>query len=120
MSTHPIPSPSGDLEDSFRWERLETIKQLCRVYLREPENVTDDGTTISLVFTPDLTAQQTTLLGNLIAYSGILRITPSEFAAIQSDIDGLTTYQGIATPTLAQTVLAVKAQNRIWKALLRS
>lgn len=119
MSTHPIPNVAGDTQDSIRWDRLAAIKRLCLVYLREPESVTDDGATISLVFTPDLTAGQTAVLRRLVALSGLMRLTPEEWAAIEPDIAGLTTFQGLPTPTLAQTVLAVKAQSRILRALLR-
>ena len=39
---------------------------------------------------------------------------------MQPDIDGLRTYQGLASPILAQTVQAVKAQSRILRALLKN
>jgi hypothetical protein len=46
-------------------------------------------------------------------------IDPDEWEAIESDIAGLKTYQGIASPTAAQTAQAVKAQSRILRAILR-
>lgn len=47
-------------------------------------------------------------------------LTPNERNGIQSDIDLLVAFQGIATPTLAQTAAATKAQSRILRAILRS
>lgn len=47
-------------------------------------------------------------------------MTINERNAIQSDIDLLVTFQGIATPTLAQTAAATKSQSRILRAILRS
>jgi len=120
MSIHPVPSPVGDAEDAIRWQRMSDIKRLCAVYLRAPSDVTDDGTTLALVFTPDLTAPQSAILDRLIALSGLMRITPAEWQAIEPDIAGLVTYQGLANPTLAQTVLAVKAQSRILRAIIRN
>lgn len=119
MSTHPIPSPGNDPADSIRWERLEALRNLCRRFLREPESVTDDGETLSLVFTPDLTAPQTAVLNRLIAISGLLRITPAEWAAIEPDIDNARLYLNVATPTLVQTAGMMKGLIRVLRVLLR-
>lgn len=119
MSTHPIPSAATDLLDSIRWDRAFEIQRLALAHLGREAVVIGDGTTLSLVFTPDLTAPEVTTLRALIRISGLMRITPAEMTALEPDIDGLVTFQGVTTPTLAQTVSAVKAQSRIWRALLR-
>lgn len=55
-----------------------------------------------------------------IARAAKAELTPNERNGIQSDIDLLVTFQGIASPTLAQTAAATRAQSRILRALLRS
>jgi hypothetical protein len=119
MSVHPIPSPANDPADSIRWARVEELKRLCRVYLREPTNVTDDGTTLSLVFTPDLTVIEAATLNRLVAISAITRITPTEWEAIEPDLTLLRTYAGTAVPTLTQTATVTKSIIRVLRALLR-
>ena len=102
-------------------ERDFAVQALCAKYLRPCELVSDDTTT-SYVFTPPLSAAEQITLNRIIkiANAAVVGITPAEWQALESDIDGLITYQNIASPTLAQTVLAVKAQSRILKAILRS
>jgi len=96
----------------------DIITRCQRLGLRLPENQGVPGAAQrTLVWTPDLTSAEQVLLKN--AGSAVF-LTAAEAAAIQPDIDGLVTYQGIANPTLAQTVLAVKAQSRILRAILRS
>jgi hypothetical protein len=119
MSTHAIPSPANDPQDSIRWQRAIEAQRLALVHIGREPVITDDGTTLSLVFTPDLSAPQTTTLRAIIRLSGLMRVTPAELVAIESDITGLVTFQGLASPTLAQAVAAVKAQSRILQALLR-
>lgn len=119
MSTHAIPPANGDVPDQIRWTRLSAIRDLCRAYLREPEDVTDDGTTLTLVFTPDLTGPQTQALNRIIRISGAMHITPTEWAAIEPDLSGLQTYLGIATPTSAQHKLAIDAMIHVVKVMLR-
>ena len=97
------------------------VQNLCAQYLRPCELVSDNAGT-SYVFTPPLSAAEQTTLNRIvkIANAAVVGITPAEWQALEPDIDGLITYQGLPTPTLAQTVLAVKAQSRILKAILRS
>lgn len=119
MSIHPIPSPASDPTDSLRWERLAEVRRLCAIHLREPSNVTDDGTTLSLVFTPDLTAGEAATLARLLAISGLVRVTPAEWATIEPDIANARAYLNVATPTLAQTAGMVKSLIRVLRVLLR-
>jgi hypothetical protein len=119
MSVHPIPSPTNDPADSMRWDRVEQIRRLCRVYGREPTHVIDDGTTLSLVFEPDLTPAQETMLRRLIRISGMLRITPAEWANIEDDLTTGIAFVQNAVPTNAQSVAAVKSLWRVLGALLR-
>lgn len=119
MSTHAIPSPANDPEDSIRWQRAMEVQRLARVHIGREPVITDDGTTLSVTFTPDLTAQEQAALKAIIRITGLVRVTPQEMAALDGDIDGLATYLGLANPTAAQTVLAVKAIIRCLRALLR-
>lgn len=61
------------------------------------------------------------VLGPILQFwrSGITGITFAEWQALDNDLSGLRTYQGVASPTLAQTVAATKAQNRVLAAILR-
>ena len=100
------------------------VVALCRIYLRDPNGfATDDITNDPIItFVPPLTSVEQTTYNRLLnlAKSLVDGITFAEWQAIEPDIAGLVTYQGLASPTLAQTVLAVKAQSRILRALLRN
>lgn len=100
------------------------VRDLCVLYLRAPDGIATDSVTGApiVVFVPPLTATEQTTYDRIlrVASSLVVGITPTEWVAIQSDIDGLVTFQGLATPTLAQTVLAVKAQSRILRAILKN
>jgi hypothetical protein len=100
------------------------LVELCRLYLRAPAGcATDDVTGEPVVmFTPALTVGEQATFDRIVrlARSLVAGITATEWEAIEPDIAGLVTYQGLASPTLAQTVLAVKAQSRILRALLRN
>lgn len=100
-------------------ERADDLIRACqRLSIRLPENQGAPGTASrTLVWTPDLTAGEQTILR---AALGAVALTTAERNGLQADIDLLVTYQGIATPTLVQTVSAVKAQSRILRAILRS
>jgi hypothetical protein len=100
-------------------ERADDLIRACqRLGLRLPENQGAPGSSQrTLVWTPDLSAAEQILLRNA---GSAVSLTDAERNAIQSDIDGLVTFAGIATPTLAQTAAAVKAQSRILRAILRS
>jgi hypothetical protein len=100
------------------------VVALCRLYLREPSGYATDGITeLPIVtFTPALSSGEQATYDRIVNLAKALidGITPAEWQAIEPDIAGLITYQGLASPTLAQTVLAVKAQSRILRALLRN
>lgn len=89
--------------------------------IRPPAEVGIGAGTATYRFTPDLTAVEATTFADIVATfrTRDVQLTPAEYQAIKSDIDGLRTYNGITSPTLAQTVAATKAQNRILRALLR-
>jgi hypothetical protein len=99
------------------------VARLCRAQLRDPTIVGEDGAgTMTFSFDPPLSVAEQATFDALVkqARSHVSGISPAEWQAIQPDIDGLITFQGLASPTLAQTVLAVKAQSRILRAILRS
>lgn len=110
MSTHTVPAGQAI-----------AVMYGSRQAIRQPETVTSGDPDWTFTFTPDLTAPELVTFNRLVSVArSPIGITPAEWQAIQPDIDGLQTFQGIATPTLVQTVAAVKAQSRILRALLRS
>lgn len=110
MSTHVFTVPDE--------RSIPGITLACLAAFRWP-NVTDyAGTTLTLTFTPDLAAGETTTLAEIVR-AAVSVLTRAERNGIESDVTLLRTYQGIATPTLAQTVAATKAQTRVIRALLR-
>lgn len=119
MSTHSLPVPTGDPQDSIRWDVAENVRRLCAVHLRAPSDTLDDGTRLSLVFTPDLTPAEEAIFRRLVRMAGLFRITPTEWAAVDDDIDNARAYLGLATPTLAQTAGMTKSLIRILRVLLR-
>lgn len=98
------------------------IVELCRLYLRAPQDCSMANGVVTFNFVPPLTTAEEATFARIVNLSKSLvpGITADEWAAIQPDIDGLVTYQGLASPTLAQTVLAVKAQSRILRAILKN
>jgi len=109
---------------TFPDDTANRLARLCAIELRTPYGVASDDLTGEpiLTFTPPLTAGEQVVFDRLakLALSLVEGITPAEWEAIEPDIAGLATYQGLANPTLAQTVLAVKAQSRILRALIRN
>lgn len=98
------------------------LRDLCDVYLRAPFDMATSNGDPVFTFVPPLSAGEQVVFNRLvnIARSLVDGITAAEWEALEPDIAGLVTYQGIATPTLAQTALAVKAQSRILRALLKN
>ena len=99
------------------------LVSLLSQYLRQPVVTTLDAQgDLITTFDPPLSAAEQTIYDRLVrmAKAAITGITPAEWEALESDIAGLVTYQGIASPTAAQTAQAVKAQSRILRALLRN
>lgn len=119
MTTIAIPNANGDSADSLRWQRLARIQALCRAYLgREPE-VTDDGITLTVAFTPDLTPAEAQTLAAIVHISGIGVVTPAEFYAVLPDVALLTTFVGLASPTNAQAIAAIKSLIRVLGVIVR-
>jgi hypothetical protein len=103
----------------------QALLAACRdADIRTPDTVlltSDPRQSIITWASPDLSAADIATLQtiqSLVLGSSLLTVV--ERQNLQADIDGLVTYQGLASPTLAQTVLAVKAQSRILRALLRN
>lgn len=99
-------------------ERLADLLRVVEtVGLRSPDlGGTPSDAQRTCTWTPDLSPAEVVLLR---AATGAVRLTVAERNALEADIDGLRTYQGLASPSLAQTVQAVRAQSRILRALLR-
>lgn len=119
MSTHVLTSPANDPEDSIRWQVALQVKYLAGIHMGLTPTITQSGTTLSLVFTPDLTAPQIATLNRLIAMSKLFRITPTEWATIEADLATLRAYVNIASPTLVQTAAAMKSVVRFLRVLVR-
>jgi hypothetical protein len=100
-------------------QSLTEIVRLCRNYIGREPVMDDDGATLTLTFAPDLSPEEETRLGRIVRLAGLMRVTPSEWAAIEPDIDGLRTYHDLASPTNAQSVAAIKAIIRVLRAILR-
>lgn len=107
----------------FPDDTANRVAALCALYLRAPSGYATEDTTGDPVldFEPALsTAEQTTYADLLaMARAHISGLSLAEYQALKPDLAGLRTYQGLASPTLAQTASAVKAQTRILRALLR-
>lgn len=120
MTTINIASPGSDPADTVRWERLRVLLSLSVAYLgRAPDVTSSAPATMTLTFSPDLTAGEVTTFGRLVAISGLLHITPAEWAAIEPDIDNARAYLNVASPTLAQTAGMMKSVIRVLRVLLR-
>lgn len=102
----------------------ERAVSLATLYLRAPVRWSsdDDGSNPVFTFDPPLSAAEQTTFDRIVrlAQALVAGITPAEWQALEPDIAGLIQYQGLASPTLAQTVSAVKAQSRILRAILRN
>jgi hypothetical protein len=79
----------------------------------------EDGVDV-ILFDPPLTVEEQATFDALSSLSrSAVQVTPEEWAGLQTEIDGLRTYHGLATPTNAQSVAAIKAIIRVLRAILR-
>ena len=109
MSTHVVPATSAI-----------PVIQGCRRLLRQPEGVAAADPNWTFTFTPDLTAPEVIVFGNIVAsVGGAVSITPEERTAIEGDIATLRAFFVAPTPTAAQNVTATKALIKVIRALLR-
>lgn len=115
MSTHIVTNPANIMDG------LDGLLPALTAAIRAPTSYAFDGTNVVYTFLPDLTAAEAATFADTVATlrTREVELSVAEYQAIKADIAGLRTYAGIASPTLAQTVSAVKAQSRILRALLR-
>jgi hypothetical protein len=95
---------------------------LCKLYLREPQAVTDDvaGTT-TYVFTPALSpAEQATFADLQIMAAFGVTVTLAEWQAIKADAANLKTFYALPAPTQAQAVAAVKSIIHVLSVIVRN
>jgi hypothetical protein len=105
VSTHDLP-------DGYDRRLAELIYR----HVRPPLLVSES----SVEFDPDLNPEEEAKLAKVVSLSRSgLEVTDAEWDALSSDIDGLRTYHGLATPTAAQTAQATKAIIRVLRAVLR-
>ena len=96
------------------------IVMACHDAGRAPVAATLSGTNLTLEFSPDLGAAAVARLEEIVrAARSSLGLSPDERNALETEIVGLRTYLGVATPTAAQTALATKAIIRVLRAVLR-
>lgn len=114
MSTH-VYTLGGDAE-----AERERIVMACHDAGQGPIVADLSGSTLTLVFIPDLSPAKATALDSLVrAAKSVLGLSPAERDALEDDIAGLRTYYGLASPTNAQSVAAIKAIIRVLRAALR-
>ncbi len=114
MSIHALPSTLD----------LATLRILIARYLREPSGVLfTNGTEqppTALEFTPDLSAPEIATLAQIVGASGkSFDLAPSEYQAIKDEVAALAAYLAAASPTAAQTVVALKSLIRVVRAIVR-
>lgn len=99
------------------------LEALTEAGVRAPTSFEGDAAQtgpLTLTFTPDLTSAERATFDSIAKLAvGATLLTPAERANVEPDVALLRTYQGIASPTLAQTAAATKAQSRILRAILR-
>ncbi len=91
-------------------------------FLRHPATFVLDATDQPVAtFVPPLSAAEQVALDDLqlMAKFGVT-MTLAEWQSIKADAAALKAYNGVATPTLAQTAAAVKAINRVLATIVRS
>lgn len=83
--------------------------------------IDDAGSDQVVTFDPPLTAAEQATYNRLvrIARALIPAISPAEWQAIESAIAGRRTYQCLPLADAPRTVMAVKSQSRILRAILR-
>lgn len=115
MSIHTIPAaPSAT-------EGYPGLLTAVSASVRVPVSVAYVNGSVVYTFTPDLSAGEATTFADIVSTfrARDVSLTVAEYRAIKPDIALLRTYEGIASPTLVQTVAATKAQSRILRALIR-
>jgi hypothetical protein len=97
------------------------MSELAAQYLRPSTGaISWNGTSYEPLFDPPLTAEEQATYDALFSLSrSAVHVTPEEWAGLRNEIDGLRTYHGLATPTNAQSVAAIKAIIRVLRAILR-
>lgn len=118
MSTHVVNLGTQDL-DTIAERFIRQALAMTGLGIPTAYDLNQQTGDLTMTWEVTLSAGQATALSE-IARAAKTGLTRAERNALQADIDGLITYQGIASPTLAQTASAVKAQSRILRAILRS
>lgn len=90
------------------------VARLIRDFGGLPQSIAWDGATLTLDH-PAVIANFADIVR--AAKGGLL--TPAERNALEDEIDGLRTYFGLASPTNAQSVAAIKAIIAVLRAVLR-
>jgi hypothetical protein len=104
-------------------DEFGNFQALLVAFLRVPLELTRDAATgtVTGTFDPPLSAAEQALLSDLftMAKSRVIGLTPAEWNGMQADISTCRTYLGLASPTAAQSGVALKALIRVVAALFR-
>lgn len=93
---------------------------LCLQYLRQPSITTDAAGTSTWTFDPPLTTAEQTTFADLTTMARFgVTLTLAEWQTIKPDAAGLKAYLGLASPTNAQSIAAIKAIIRALGVIIR-
>jgi hypothetical protein len=114
VSLHPIPAGADPGK----------LPRLLRLFVRVPEGtVYGNGTAerpTHLEYVPDLTTEEAATLDDVFAIADCpIDWSPSDRQIFINNRDGLQAYLGLANPTNAQSVAAIKALIRVVGAIVR-
>lgn len=89
--------------------------------IRAPSAVSLSPGAVVYTFIPDLTPAESATFDDLVRTirARVPSITLVEYQALKSALSGLRQYHGLASPTNAQSVAAIKAIIEVLRALLR-
>jgi hypothetical protein len=119
MSLHLLPATIGKESNGIDRDPLNLVLQACQRYLRAPLVIDNGNGTLSLVFDPDLSAAEQTILDKIVAaVRYALLLTPDDYEAIRTEVPSLRAYYLNATPTNAESVAALKSAIRVLRAIL--
>ena len=113
MSTHAIGSTVN----------LDSLRELLTKHLRAPSGIVHGNGTgarpTALEFTPDLDSTEAANLDRIFGLASRGQMGPAEEQAIRDERATLVAYLNNASPTAAQTVTALKALIRAFRASIK-
>lgn len=116
-----IPGAQGDVSfHRIRDNRFAEVEELLSVYgVRLPSATAEVGPDLELSWDPDLSASDQLMAQRAIRLSGLMRITPAEWEAIEGDLAVGRAFLQNPSPSNAEAVAGLKAVMRVIRAMLR-